>query len=379
MPVDPGGADPADDSMAGETRYYCSVPATPEPILPPNVTGDRARAIITTANKWVNGTLIHYYFFDNKEKDGETVHFSNGTKEWRTWVGAKEQLAVVRQAFEAWKKIGIGLEFKEVSSREEAEVRVGFMKGDGSWSYIGTSVLDFGANKRTMNFGWDLTRGPDGLDTALHEIGHTLGLPHEHQNPYAGIVWDEEAVYAELARPPNSWERGKTFYNIIRKITPDTVQGSNWDANSIMHYPFEAGLIRKPEDYAGGLHPQGGLSARDVAWVKSFYPSLEGEAMVELKPSQSQQLALRDGEQQNFLFKPSATRQYNVQTFGSSDTVIALFENVDGDWRYLTADDDGGEERNASLRVKLTSGRSYALRVRLKYSGTVSSPAVMLW
>ena len=29
-------------------------------------------------------------------------------------------------------------------------------------------------------------------DTALHGIGHTLGLPHEHQNPNAGIVWDVE-------------------------------------------------------------------------------------------------------------------------------------------------------------------------------------------
>ena len=53
-----------------------------------------------------------------------------------------------------------------------------------------------------MNFGWDLTQ-PGEIDTAIHEIGHTLGFPHEHQNPHAGIVWDEEAVYAALAQPPN--------------------------------------------------------------------------------------------------------------------------------------------------------------------------------
>ena len=31
-----------------------------------------------------------------------------------------------------------------------------------------------------MNFGWDLTQ-PGEIDTALHEIGHTIGFPHEHQ------------------------------------------------------------------------------------------------------------------------------------------------------------------------------------------------------
>ena len=72
-----------------------------------------------------------------------------------------------------------------------------------------------------------------------HEIGHTIGFPHEHQNPNAGIVWDEEAVYRALGGPPNNWSRETTFHNIIRKIQPDRVQGSTWDPDSVMHYPFE--------------------------------------------------------------------------------------------------------------------------------------------
>jgi len=60
-------------------------------------------------------------------------------------------------------------------------------------------------DERSMNFGWDIS---DEVDTAIHEIGHTLGAPHEHQNPNAGIVWDEEAVYNALAQPPNSWNQG---------------------------------------------------------------------------------------------------------------------------------------------------------------------------
>lgn len=357
---------------------YCSMPESAPVALPPGVSGARARAILKLASKWANGTILHYHFFTNARTDGETVTFSNGRQAFVSWVGAEAQRAVVRKAFAAWKALGIGLEFKEVARREEAEVRIGFMAGDGSWSYIGTENLGFGPNERTMNFGWDLTQG-DGYDTALHEIGHTLGLPHEHQNPYAGIVWDEEAVYTSLAQPPNKWSRDKTFHNIIRKIAPDTVQGSNWDPDSVMHYPFEAGMILQPAKYAAGLSPAGGLSPRDVTWIKTFYPEQTKSSLRKLEVAVSQPLGVKDGQQADFLLQPTASRKYKIATFGVCDTQIVLFEEVAGAWRYSTADDDSGEERNALLNVRLLGGKRYAVRVRLKYSGGAASPTVMAW
>lgn len=368
-----------EDVAEGEGFFYCAVPETPEPQLDPNMAPPRFELITLFKKKWVNGTVLRYYFF-NEESDGEFVQRSDGSREWRSWVGPEEQRQVVRRAFQLWKDVGIGLAFREVDSRGDAEIRIGFMQGDGSWSYVGRDLIDLNlsVNERTMNFGWDLTRSDKELDTAIHEIGHTLGFPHEHQNPKAGIVWDEEAVYAALAKPPNRWDRQKTFYNVIRKIAPDTVQGSNWDPDSVMHYPFPAGFIKEPADYRHGLKPAGGLSERDRTWALTFYPALEPDYPL-LEPFQPAFLSITPGEQKNFVIRPEATRRYTVQTFGTADTVMVLFEKVGGELRYQTGDDDSGAARNASIQLKLFQGREYVLRVRLYYSGGAGKTAVMMW
>ena len=252
------------------------------------------------------------------------------------------------------------------------------MPDDGSWSYIGRDVLGIGRDNRTMNFGWSLT-GSDGEETALHEIGHTLGFPHEHQNPNAGIIWDEEAVYAALAAPPNSWSRETTFHNIIRKIAADQVRGSNWDPNSVMHYPFGPGLIKEPAQYRSGIAPAGGLSAWDREYALSFYPRLTETDYEELSPMRTATLNLRPGAQKNFTIRPTATRNYTFGTFGWSDTVLALFEEVEGQLRHRAADDDSGEERNARFETKLYKGRRYVLRVRLYWADQSGETAVMMW
>lgn len=369
-----------EESVAGgEGFFYCAVPEVPEPQLDPSMAPPRFELITRFKKKWLNGTVLRYYFFD-EESDGEFVQGSDGARQWRSWVGPEAQRRVVRRAFQVWKDVGIGLEFREVDSRDDAEIRIGFMPGDGSWSYVGRDLIDLNlsVNERTMNFGWDLTRSAKEIDTAIHEIGHTLGFPHEHQNPKAGIVWDEEAVYAALAKPPNRWDRQKTFYNVIRKIAPDTVQGSNWDPDSVMHYPFPAGFIKEPAGYSNGLKPAGGLSERDKTWVLTFYPALEPEYPL-LEPFKPALLSITPGEQKNFLIRPEATRRYNIQTFGAADTVMVLFEKVAGELRYQTGDDDSGSARNASIQPKLFQGREYVLRVRLYYSGGAGKTAVMMW
>ncbi|GJL82831.1 MAG: hypothetical protein DHS20C01_24650 [marine bacterium B5-7] len=342
---------------------FCVLPEVPERTFEADVSPFRASLIRFMAKKWVNGTKLRYYFFRNG-----------------TMGGAQNQINMVKQGFDVWMQLGIGISFEEVDDIGEAEIRVGFLQGDGAWSYVGRDVVDIpGQQERTMNFGWDLTADPRGVDTPVHEIGHTLGFPHEHQNPFAGIVWDEAAVYNYFGSPPNNWSQQQTFYNVLRKLNAGEVEGTDWDPDSVMHYAFPPNLIVEPEEYRNGLRPALGLSARDIEQVKLFYPEINDALYPELKPLQSVTLQLQPAEQRDYLIKPPETRDYTIQTFGQSDTVMVLFEDQDGDHRYVDGDDDSGMNFNSQITERLYKGRRYILRIRLYSSYSTGETAVMLW
>lgn len=312
----------------------------------------RASAIVISKSKWLNGTVLHYCFF----KSGH----------WRV---PKRQARVIRAAFAKWKAIGIGLQFKEVSDLREAEVRIGYSVMDGdSQSSVGPDVLTVPLTKPTTVFGWDLTT-EEGRSTALHEIGHVLGMEHEHQNPFAGIKWHEDAVYKSLMGKPNEWTRSETFHNILEKLSPEQTQGSKWDPASIMQYEFEAGLIAEPKRYeTQDLTPPGTLSAADKKWMRKWYPPLK-RSPDRLHAHRPAVVDLASGKQLNFLIEPVSSRKYRIETSGASDTKLALFEVIEGTPRYVAADDDSGKERNAAIVHKLFKGRQYIVRLRMVHPG----------
>jgi Astacin (Peptidase family M12A) len=355
----------AGDGAEVEPRLLCSQKTPAVHAFEGVVTGPRLEAILSNSRQWANGTRLHVYYY----RDAAHGRLA----------GRPEDIEVMRRAFGEWKALGIGLEFEEVDDIARAELRVAFQAGDGSWSYVGRDSLRFPSpGTPTMNLGWPLTT-PFGHDTALHEIGHALGMNHEHQNPRAGIVWNEEAVIRTFSGPPNNWDLAKIRNNILAKLDPNEVTGSVWDRDSIMHYEFAAGVILLPEKYrTRPLIPAPGFSSNDREWAAKYYPALVQEPPV-LTVAQSRLVHAGHPGQADFVFVPEETRTYTISLFGLCDCVLLVTERTpDGD-AYLAGEDDTGRPDAATLRVRLTADRRYAIKVKVHWRPEGTALALMAW
>src|ERR1043165_9647501 len=100
--------------------------------------------------------------------------------------------------------------------------------------------------------------------------------------------------------------------------------------HSTMEYDFERGLIDEPEKYdINGLTPPGTLSAADKQWALKWYPPLQS-TLPTLQPFQAVSFELAAGQQVDYAIKPTASRKYTIETKGASDTLLVLFEDING-------------------------------------------------
>jgi hypothetical protein len=83
----------------------CAIQLPPEPIVPQNLDPSRALAMRIYQYRWVNQTVIHYFFMPSPNL-------------------TTDQAEIVRSGFSQWKSVGIGLDFREVNVMSEAEIRI---------------------------------------------------------------------------------------------------------------------------------------------------------------------------------------------------------------------------------------------------------------
>lgn len=195
-------------------------------------------------------------------KEVVTVRFLNGTERLQreTWA-----------CFQEWDCILPGLSFQLVAPGEPADIRVNFDFGEGHWSYLGRDALTIAEPERTMQLGfaWDEFR--DEIQrVARHEIGHAIGLQHEHQHPAADFEWTPAAM--EFYRRTQGWSADEVRRQVLAREAPDGWEGTAYDPGSIMEYPIPPGTAtRNGKPFEVGWNRE--ISPLDRSFTISLYPS----------------------------------------------------------------------------------------------------------
>lgn len=174
--------------------------------------------------------------------------------------GNTAQRGYATAAFTEWAKYA-NLTFTYPSAGPY-DCRISFNAGSGSWSYIGTDCKSIPQSAATMNLGWL------GFDVAAHEIGHFLGLLHEHQNPTGAPCWNREQVIKDLSGPPNSWTVAMIESNVLNPAPAANVIATALDPVSIMMYSIPGTWTCDGKGFPGGKV----LSAADRAFIAARYP-----------------------------------------------------------------------------------------------------------
>jgi serralysin len=183
--------------------------------------------------------------------------------------GTPEVQEKVRQYANEWSNY-TSLKF-DFGDHADAQIRISFVK-DGSWSYIGTDCLTIPDDEATMNYGWfDKPVSEDEYSRVIiHEFGHAIGMPHEHQHPEVDIPWNREAVYRYYMNPPNNWSQDQVDNNLFGTYDKSQTIHGDFDRHSIMLYPIPEEFVTDPKFAVSWSNTQ--LSEADIEFMRTVYP-----------------------------------------------------------------------------------------------------------
>lgn len=235
---------PGELKMSTNNKHFCMCLRNKPGMAP--IEGAERGAVLRAA-QWKPGTEISVMFL----------------------AGSEALRARVRAVAEEWVGNGMArLSFKWVDDAK-ADIRIDFVQGNGSWSYLGTVCRQIASPQATMNYGWltDASSDSEVRSVVLHEFGHALGMIHEHQNPEGGIIWNEAAVINDLSGPPNNWDVATIRRNVLDKYDSKAVTASEVDAKSIMMYPIPAAWT--DGKFSAGFN--GELSPVDKSLIRTVY------------------------------------------------------------------------------------------------------------
>jgi hypothetical protein len=155
-------------------------------------------------------------------------------------------------------------------SNGDGQIRVSFSQ-PGYWSFVGTEALLIPPPDPTLNLqGMGLDGGwtDDMKGTARHEIGHLLGLFHEHQHPDVDCGFKSDEEIAVLL----NWtlQQARTNFDKIKRDA-NIITGA-YDPKSVMHYQLSPSFFVAGENARCYIESRNNvLSADDTQFLKDLY------------------------------------------------------------------------------------------------------------
>jgi hypothetical protein len=171
----------------------------------------------------------------------------------------------------AWAQYA-NVEFTSAPAGTRPMLRV-TVTGDGYWSFLGPQILTIPDREPTMCL-QDFHRGmpeSEWVRVVRHEVGHTLGLIHEHALPEIIALLDREATIRKFMAS-QGWPRSMVIEQILTPPAPGTYRSRNPSQISIMCYQFEADCTLNHRPIPGGRD----ITPDDGAFVGDLYPKAAG-------------------------------------------------------------------------------------------------------
>lgn len=165
----------------------------------------------------------------------------------------------------SWKPYS-GVQFVKSYDQSFSDIRVSF-RSRGWWSYIGSDCLGIGKDSVTLSLDSLYLYSAEKIKSVvLHEFGHSIGLLHEHQHPFAEIKWDTAALYSYYKQTYNVdsiWVNE----NVLEKYSSLSGIYCEPDLNSIMIYEIPPELTKNHIAVKEPLE----LSQLDKKYIKYMY------------------------------------------------------------------------------------------------------------
>ncbi len=150
------------------------------------------------------------------------------------------------------------------------QVRIARVRGQGYYSYLGTDILHIPRNQQTLNLDSFTDSTPDSefYRVVRHEIGHTLGFPHEHMRSEIVRRIDPEKAIAYFGMT-QGWSPQDVQQQVLTPLDESALQATEHaDTLSVMCYNLPASITVDGQPIPGGTD----IDDNDKMLVSRLYP-----------------------------------------------------------------------------------------------------------